>query len=112
MINRDVVTVKATVTGLRSGTPPMLCCYERLLVMGGKQKTFTRWLRVPDEELFHRLQDNVRPGDEIEITVTTDWDDNSYETYLTDFAPAAQRQPAEPTARPSAQRKSKRRLPA
>lgn len=113
MTNQEVVTVRGTVTGLVPGSPPTLAFYQRLSVMGGKEKTFTQWLKVPDDDLFRRLQEQVRPGDEIEVTVTTDWDDEDYDTYLTDFTPPITRpEQVEPAVQRSEPRRSTRQLPA
>ena len=83
---RQQVSTSVTVTGLVPGDPPMLAFIKRLRHKGGEEKVHSQWSPVPDSEVFRRLQTEVSAGDQIEVTLVTEWDDDSITTHVADFA--------------------------
>ena len=47
---------------------------------------YTQKLRIADPDLMRRLQTEVHPGNEISITITTDWHDDAYRSSLTGYS--------------------------
>jgi hypothetical protein len=85
MAGTQTVRVAVTVSGLAPGTPPMLAWVKRLRGPSGRTKHHTQWTPVPDAAVFRRLQDEVQPGEIIEIVLTTDWDTPGSPTHVADF---------------------------
>ena len=83
---RQEVSTSVTVTGLVPGDPPMLAFIKRLRLKGGGEKAHSQWSPVPDSEVFRRLQTHVSAGDQIQVTLVTEWDDDSITTHVADFA--------------------------
>jgi hypothetical protein len=81
------MTARVTVMGVTPGHPPMLSCYSRVRVMGGREKIQPQMLLIGDAELYGRLQREVSVGDEVEISVLTDWAAKGAPTYVTAFSP-------------------------
>ena len=74
---------------LPDDSPPRILTAERLSHNGKPGRLFQQMLSVPDAELFSRLIAQVRVGDTITITVTTQWTDGAYHSSLCDFAVSA-----------------------
>jgi hypothetical protein len=85
-VDREDITVTVTVLGILAGNPPRLLTGERLSRDGKPGKLFQQAVPVPDAALFTRLAAQVCTGDTISVTVTTEWYEDGYKTYLTDFA--------------------------
>jgi hypothetical protein len=85
-MEREDITVTVTVLGIQPGNPPRLLTGERLSRDGKPGKLFQQAVPVPDADLFARLTAQVCTGDMISVTVTTEWYEDGYKTYLTDFA--------------------------
>jgi hypothetical protein len=58
------------------------------------KRPFAMTVPVPATALFQRLCGEVKSGDTIEITVETEWTDDSYHTRLVAFCPEQQLVPA------------------
>ena len=82
------VTTTVVVSGLVPGNPPLLAWYRRLKRAAGRQKIHMQRVEVPDRNLFERLRREVREGDEITITIVTDWSAHGAPTHLESFAHA------------------------
>ncbi len=83
------MTTRVIVTGIVPGDPPMLAWHKRLRGVGGKEKVHTQWVPVLDRQVLERLRCEVQPGDEIEVTIVTDWSAAGAPTHLADFAGAS-----------------------
>lgn len=89
MSELEILTTSVTVAGLVQSDPPLLAWYKRLRGPERQQKLHTQWTPVLDQRLADRLRDEVRNGDQIEITIATDWSQQGAPTYLVDFCPPA-----------------------
>jgi hypothetical protein len=85
ILERDKVTTTFKVIDILPGDPPQIVMAERLSKPGKSGRLFLQTVVVPDTSLFTRLTAQVRKGDVIEATVTTEWYENGYTTYLSDF---------------------------
>jgi len=81
----SVVTLVDVVPGTASAGPAILTS-SRVRLRNGGERTITEKVPVPDDALWHRLTSEVSKGDEIRITVETDWSDPDLPTRLADFA--------------------------
>jgi hypothetical protein len=88
MAELEQITRTVTLVDLVMGDPPAIITRERLVGRGGRTRTFTQKITVPDQELFRRVRERTAKGDEIEITTVTDWSATELPTFLTDFAVA------------------------
>jgi hypothetical protein len=79
-----VVTLVDIVAGLEDVTPAILACTSVRLKNGGR-RTITQRIPVPDPTLFRRLVQEAAKGDELRITVETDWNAPGLPVRLTDF---------------------------
>ncbi len=79
------VTTTVIVTDLIPGDPPALVTVKRAVNSQGNVRHITQRIAVRDRSLAQRLFAEVRPGDEITLTLTTTWAAESYETDLCDF---------------------------
>ena len=66
--------------------PPAVMVLEKGRMPDGTVRSSSQLISVPDQILFSRLLKLVRIGDQVEITVTTEWDECGYRSYLSDFA--------------------------
>jgi hypothetical protein len=82
MLRRDEVTSKVRVTDLIVGEPVQLLITQSVLRPDGKARSITQKVRVLDAQLASRLAQEVRPGDEIQVTIVTEWTDSSYSTHV------------------------------
>lgn len=88
MAERATLTTTVIVSAIRPGNPPSLAFSARLPGAGGREKVLSQQVAVSDPMLFDRLQAEVEPGDAVEVTVATEWDDEHYTTSLVDFSVA------------------------
>ena len=94
MQNQQTITRAAQGLDILTGEPRLLTA-ERLSRNGTPGRLFQQRLPVPNEELFKRLTAQVRKGDTITITMTTEWTGDKHKSSLSDFAlPTAQNEPA------------------
>ncbi len=84
MIRRDEVTSKVKLLTLTEGSPATILFAQTATRPDGKSRTITQKISIPDV-LFARLAAEVRSGDEIEITIVTEWTRKGYTSYLHDF---------------------------
>jgi len=87
MIRREEVTSKVEVLDIIAGEPTYLLTAQRAARPDGKVRTITQKVAVLDASVLHRLYENANKGDEIEVTIVTEWSKNGYSTYLFDFRP-------------------------
>jgi hypothetical protein len=87
MTPRDkvVVTTTATLLGTLPGDPPRVLISKRLRRGGNLGRLFQQAGPVPDADLFARLIAQAGTGDTLPVTVTTEWYEDSYTTYLSAF---------------------------
>lgn len=84
-MKKEEITVTVTVLGIQPGNPPRLLTGERLTQSGQPGKLFQQLVPVPNTDLFARLVAQVCPGDSLSVTITTEWYESGYKTYLTAF---------------------------
>ncbi|MGI8552054.1 MAG: hypothetical protein ACR2PL_14905 [Dehalococcoidia bacterium] len=84
-MERELMKTTITVRAVVFGNPSALIFAKRLHGINGGEKMHTEAVSVSDEALFRRLQEEVRPGDEIEASLATDWYPDSFSTSLNDF---------------------------
>jgi hypothetical protein len=92
-MDKEEITVTVTVLDILPSDSPRLLTGERLSRNGKPGKLFQQAVPVPNADLFVRLAAQVCTGDTISVTVTTEWYEDGYKTYLTDFAPLTQLSP-------------------
>ena len=85
MSERDVVTTRVRVIGIVPADPPLLAFSQRLHGVHGGEKLSTQSVRI-DGVLLQRLQRDVNPGDELDVTLTIEWGSDDYATHLSDFS--------------------------
>ena len=85
MIRRDEVTSKVKVVDIQVGEPAYLLTAQCAARPDGKVRTITQKVRVLDTALLSRLTASIEKGDEIEMTIVTEWSQTGYSTYLFDF---------------------------
>jgi len=78
-------TAEVVVGGVASGEPPTVSVIYSTVGRGGVVRRIVRQLSVTDPSLFQRLKADVSRGDDIEVTVTTDWYDTGSVTALESF---------------------------
>lgn len=66
------------------GDPPSIVVFERTRVRG-HERSFTQQVQVFDDRLFQRLLAEAGKGDYIEAVIVTEFAEQGYSTYLTDF---------------------------
>lgn len=72
------------------GDPPSILVFERTRVKG-KKRSFTQEVKVTDDQLFQRLLAEAGRGDYIEAIIVTEFAEQGYSTYLTDFSKQSRR---------------------
>lgn len=87
MTDIETLTDEVEVIEIASGNPPTLL-FRIATTNGPWSRTFTKEVAVPDQPLFERLQREAKPGDMIEITITTDWDNLKAGSEMIGFTPA------------------------
>jgi hypothetical protein len=92
-MEREDVTTTVTLLGILPGDPPRILTGERLSRDGKPGRLFQQMVPVPDTDLFARLVAQVGSGNTVTVTVTTEWYDDGYKSYLSDFALPAQAVP-------------------
>jgi len=78
-------TAEVVVGGVSLGEHPSITVIYDTVGRGGASRRFVRQLSIADPSLFRRLKADVSQGDNIEVTVTTDWYDTGSITVLEDF---------------------------
>lgn len=73
------------VAAMIAGEPLQITLAQRVVRPDGKQRSITQKVRVPDSLLALRLNGEVKLGDEIEVSIVTEWTENGYSTYLSDY---------------------------
>lgn len=79
------VMTTVTAVDLVPGNPPALVTIKRTVNNQGIERHITQKIFVRAPNLAQRLFAEVRPGDEVTLTLTTTWTDASYETNLINF---------------------------
>lgn len=85
MDERQTVTARVTVNAI-SNEPPSLTFSKLLTGRAGTAKLHSQRVDVPDSRLAGRLQAVTKRGDEIDVTLATEWRSDGYRTYLVDFS--------------------------
>lgn len=85
MVHREEVTSQVNVLDIIAGEPAYLLIAQRAVRQDGKQRTITQKIRVLDAAVFSRLCTAVNKGDEIEVTIVTEWSKQGYTSHLSDF---------------------------
>ena len=80
----SVVTLLDLVPGTADAAPTILT-FSRVRLVNGRGRTISEKVPVPDATLWRHFTSDVSKGDEIRITVETDWSDPDLATRLTDF---------------------------
>ena len=85
MLEKDIVTTEVQVLDILPGEPPKILTGERLHRGGKLGRLFQQLVPIQDSELFSCLVEQVHKGDRIKVTVTTEWYEEGYTTYLSGF---------------------------
>ena len=85
MTETSQTTRTVKITDIIGGDSPAVLTSERVSDARGRTRLFTQKVPVPDVALFTRLSAEVVKGDEVEVTVVTQWTDDDYTTSLADF---------------------------
>ena len=86
MLKTESVTRPVRVLDIVPGPPPAILTYERFPLEGGGEKFFTQKVPILDDALYERLRREVAAGDDVEITVVTEWPKPGSPMYLASFA--------------------------
>ena len=78
-------TAEVSVTAILSGSPPAIKVMYRAENARGTARQFARQIPVPDADLFRRLQANIKQGERIQVTTVSEWYEDGYTSYLSDF---------------------------
>jgi len=95
-MEKEDITTTVTLLGTLPGDPPRILTGERLTRDGKPGRLFQQMVPVPDPDLFGRLVAQAGKGDTITVTVTTEWYEDGYKTYLSAFALPAHAVPTAP----------------
>jgi hypothetical protein len=79
-----------------TGTGPALLLREQAATPGGGRRAVSMRVLVPNRDLFRRVQESVREGDEIRVTTETNWDALHDSDTLLSFEPIGVRSAAAP----------------
>lgn len=95
----DKQSVKTVVTFVEAvpGHPSYLVFFSRLRNTRGREKVLTQQVDVLDADLFQQILAQAVRGDEIEVTITTDWGKPGSPTYLTAFCKRDGPTPSDPS---------------
>lgn len=85
-IRTTQVSSPAKVLDIIPGDKPAIIIVKRAVNTKGIVRHFTFRPLVRDAALFQRLMTEVHKCDEILATVVTEWHEDGYATYLTDFS--------------------------
>ena len=85
MVHCEETTSKVEVLDIIAGEPAYLLIAQHATRRDGKQRTITQKVRVLDATLFSRFSATVNKGDEVEVTIVTEWSKRGYTTHLSDF---------------------------
>jgi cytidylate kinase len=77
----------------------MLAWHKSLSGSGSRRKVHMQWVQISDAVLLADLREHVREGQEIEVTIATDWSVEGAPSYVAGFA-----LPEPPTGRTSTMR--------
>src|SRR5690242_9448498 len=83
-----VLTDTMTLAGFcpqEEGKPPAVLVRTTARTSGGARRSFAQKVLIPNPEMCQRLQQDVSPGDTIEITTATDWGAPGLPTTLVSF---------------------------
>jgi hypothetical protein len=86
VLEAESVTRPVRLLDIVAGDPPAIVTYEQFRLPSGGVKNFTQEVPVLDAALYQRLLREVQVGDEVQITVVTEWGQSGVPHYLTDFA--------------------------
>ena len=85
MTRREEVTSRVKVLDIIIGDPASLLIAQSAVRPDGKVRTITQKIRIQDAAVLSRLAATVNKGDDIEVTVVTEWSKSGYSTSLCDF---------------------------
>jgi hypothetical protein len=83
--DHERVTRPVKLLDIVGSDPPAILTYEQFPLPSGGMKGFTQEVPVLDRALFERLLREAAVGDEVEITVVTEWGTPGAPHYLADF---------------------------
>lgn len=86
MMETKITTTRATFTRIESGELPIAVFHKILTRPDGKQKYVALSVPIRDARLFARALRELRSGDEIEVTIETQWAEEDIPKILLDFA--------------------------
>src|SRR5712692_10187740 len=95
-MEKEAVTTTVTLLGILPGEPPRILIGKRLGRGGKPGRLFQQMVPIPDADLFARLIAQAGTGDTLTVTVTTEWQADGYQTYLSAFALPVSQVPVEP----------------
>lgn len=85
MIRREEVTSKVQILDIIVGEPAYLLVAQHVARPDGKVRTITQKIPIQDAAVLSRLAATVNKGDDIEVTIVTEWSKSGYSTSLFDF---------------------------
>lgn len=86
MLETKITTTRATFTRVELGEPSTVAFHKILTRPDGKQKYVAMSVPIRDERLLARAIRELRSGDEIEVTIETQWTEDGIPKTLLDFA--------------------------
>lgn len=85
MLKREEVATTSQLVGLLDGDPPRINLVDYATGRNGIKRHFTQQVSVLDENLFARLQREVKAGEHIRVTIVNEYYKTKIVTYVADF---------------------------
>ncbi len=85
MTDLESITTTVEVLDILPGEPPRILTGEWLHRNGKRVKLVQQLVLVRDPNVFARFTEQVRKGDTVQVTITTEWREESYDSDLADF---------------------------
>ena len=79
------VTITVEVLDILPGEPPRVLIGEWLHHNGNRVKLVQQSVPVRDPDVFARFTAQVCKGNTVQVTITTQWNEQGYNSHLTDF---------------------------
>lgn len=86
MLETKITTIHATFNHVKPGNPPSVSLNKVLTRPDGKQKYVSMSIPVRDRLMVARAEKELRPGDDVEVTIETRWAEEGIPKTLLSFA--------------------------
>lgn len=84
-LKTEEVTTTSQLVGILPGDPPKINLVDYVTGRNGIKRHFTHQVSVLDEDLFVRLQQEAKVGEQIRVTLVNEYHETKIVTYVADF---------------------------